>query len=551
MVICRFLRAMRAFRPALVALASLAAFTGCGKREAPVAQGVATQTLLLGNAAEPADLDPQNAAVLNDQIVTLALFEGLTWLEEESTKPIPGAAEKWETSADGLTWTFHLRAGLKWSNGEPLTADDFVQAWRRALNPAVAAENAWYLFALKNAEAFNGGKFKDAAPSGAERVGAAAPDPRTLVLSLERPTPYLPALVSLPAWFPVNPRVLAKFGGLEKRGTAWTRPGNLVGNGAFVLKEWTPNSRIVVERNPNYWDATNTKLASIVFFPIENPAVEETNFRAGQLHATFTLPVGKIAGWRAQDATKLRIDPMLQVNYLRFNTTKPPFNDARVRRALSLAIDRDTLSRTVLQASRPAAHAMTPPGTGGYTAKASVPTDVARAKQLLAEAGFPAGRGFPAVDLQVLNNEIHPKLAEALQAAWQRDLGIRISIAPVEQKIWVQNQQTLNYTLTTSAWTGDFPDPVTFLGLFTGDSSYNWTGWKNAKYDELLARAATTLDPAQRYEIFQQAETLLLDEAPVAPVFFGAQTYLLSPAVKGWPPAPLVFRRFQLVELKP
>ncbi len=538
---------MRAFRPALAALV-LAVFTvaGCGKRETSATQGLATQTLLLGNAAEPADLDPQNAAVLNDQIITLALFEGLTWLEEESTKPIPGAAEKWEASADGLTWTFHLRAGLKWSNGEPLTADDFVQSWRRALSPSVAAENAWYLFALKNAEAFNGGKVKDAAT-----VGAAAPDPRTLVLTLEHPTPYLPALVSLPAWFPVNPRVLAKFGGLEKRGTAWTRAGNLVGNGAFTLKEWTPNSRIVVARNPHYWDAANTKLASIVFFPIENPAVEETNFRAGQLHATFTLPVGKIAGWRASDATKLRIDPMLQINYLRFNTTKPPFNDARVRRAFSLAIERDTLARTVLQGSRAPAHAMTPPGTGGYTAKASVPTDVARAKQLLAEAGFPDGRGFPPIDFQVLNNEIHPKLAEALQAAWQRDLGVRVAITPMEQKIWVQNQQTLNYTLTTSAWTGDFPDPVTFLGLFTSDSSYNWTGWKSANYDALLAKAAATLDGARRYEIFQQAETLLLDEAPVAPVFFGAQTYLLHPAVNGWPPAPLVFRRFQLVELKP
>jgi oligopeptide transport system substrate-binding protein len=530
----------------ITALVFLALLPACAKRESAAAQGARTQTLLLGNAAEPADLDPQLAAVLNDQIITLALFEGLTWLEEESTRPVPGAAARWESSPDGLTWTFHLRAGLKWSNGEPLTADDFVQSWRRSLNPAVAAENAWYLFALKNAEAFNGGKEKDAA-----KVGAAAPDAQTLVLTLERPTPYLPALVSLPAWFPVNPRVLAKFGGMEKRSTAWTRPGNLVGNGAFTLKEWTPNSRIVVEKNPQYWDAARTKLTSIVFFPIENPAVEETNFRAGQLHATFTLPVSKVAAWRAQDAAKLRVDPMLQITYLRFNVTKPPFNDARVRRALSLAIDRDTIARTVLQASRPAAHAMTPPNTGGYTPRAQVGTDFARAKQLLAAAGFPDGRGFPAVELQALNNEIHPKLAEALQAAWQRELGIKIAIAPVEQKIWVQNQQTLNYTLTTSAWTADFPDPVTFLGLFTGDSTYNWTGWKSPQYDQLLATAATLADAGKRFEAFQQAEALLLEEAPVAPVFFGAQTYLLDPTVKGWPPAPLVFRRFQLVELKP
>lgn len=533
-----------AFLRLLLALMVLA-LAACARRETPAQAGLRTQTLLLGNAAEPADLDPQTAAVLNDQIITLALFEGLTWLDEASTKPVPGAAERWETSNDGLTWTFHLRAGLQWSNGEPLTADDFIQSWRRALAPAVAADGAWYLFPLKNAEAYNGGKLADAA-----QIGAAAPDARTLVLTLERPTPYLPALVSLPSWFPVNPRVLAKFGGMEKRGTLWTRPGNLVGNGAFILKEWTPNARIVVEKNPHYWDAANTRLNQIVFFPTENPATEEHDFRAGQLHATFNLPVDKIAGWREREPAKLRLDPMLQIGYLRFNTTKAPFSDARVRRALSLALDRDTFARAVLQGSRQPAHAMTPPGTGGYTARASVGTDFAQARQLLADAGFPGGKGFPVAELQALNNEIHPHLAEAIQAVWQRELGIKITIGQVEQKTWVQNQQTLNYAITTSAWTADYPDPLTFLGLFTSDSTYNWTGWKNPAYDALLAKAAATIDPARRYDVFQQAEALLLDESPVAPIFVGAQTYLLDPAVKGWAPSPLVFRRFQLVHLE-
>jgi len=518
---------------------------GCAKREQPAEAARATQTLLVGNAAEPADLDPQLAAVLNDQIITLALFEGLTWLDEASTKPVPGAAERWETSADGLTWTFHLRAGLKWSNGEPLAADDFVQSWRRVLNPAFASEGAWYLFAVKNAEAFNGGKLKDPA-----QLGFAAPDARTIVLTLERPTPYLAALVSLPAWFPINPRIVAQHGGMEKRGSAWTRPGNLVGNGAFTLKEWQPNARIAVEKNPHYWDAARTRLNRIVFFPTENPGAEERDFRAGQLHVTFNLPVSKIASWRASEPEKLRLDPMMQANFLRFNTTKPPFNDVRVRRAFSLAIERETLARTILQGSRLPAPALTPPGTGGYTARAQVATDFARAKALLAEAGFPGGKGLPPIDLQALNNEIHPRIAEALQAAWQRELGVQVGITQLEQKTWVQNMQTLNYTLSTAAWTADFPDPVTFLGLFTADSSYNWTGWKNETYDGLLTKAAATLDAAQRYEVFQQAEAHLLAESPVAPLFVGAQTYLIHPAVQGWTPAPLVFRRFQLVELK-
>ena len=507
--------------------------------------GIRTGTLLVGNAAEPGDLDPQTAAVLNDQIIQIALFEGLTALDEETTVPVPAAAERWEVSADGLTWTFHLRTGLKWSNGETLTAGDFIQSWRRLLNPAFAAEGAWYFFPVRNAEAYNSGRLTEVTA-----IGLAAPDEHTLVITLERPTPYLPALVSLPSWFPVNPRVMAKFGGMDKRGTAWTRPGNLVSNGPFRLTEWVPNARITVEKNPLYWDAARTRLQQIVFFPIENPDVEERDFRAGQLHVTFNLPISRLTAWREKEPAQLRLDAQSQINFLRFNVTKPPLSDARVRRALNLALDRDTLARTVLQGSRPPAHSFTPPGTGGYTARATVGVDFDSARRLLAEAGYPGGQGLPVIEMQCRSNELSPKLAEALQAIWQRELGVRISIAPVEQKTWVQNQQTLNYSITLAAWTADYPDPLTYLGLFTSDSSYNWTGWKNPAYDGLLAAAATTLDPHQRYEIFQQADKLLLEDSPVAPVYIGAQTYLIHPAVQGWVPSPLVFRRFQLVTLQ-
>ena len=537
---------MRAFpRLLLLILLPVLWFTGCARRETPVDAGVRTQTLLVGNGAEPADLDPHTATILSDQNILMALFEGLTALDEQTTTPVPAAAERWEVSADGLTWTFHLRPGLKWSDGEPLAAQDFIDSWRRVLNPAFAADNAWYLFAVKNAEAFNTGKLADPAA-----LGFAAPDDRTLVITLGQPAPYLPALVSLPAWFPINPRTVAKFGGMEKRGTAWTRAGNLVGNGAFFLREWIPNVRIVAEKNPHHWDAARTRLRQIVFVPTENPDAEERSFRAGQLHVTFNLPVSKIAAWREREPARLRLDPMLQTVFLRFNVTKPPLDNPKVRRALSLAVDRDVLARTVLQASRLPAHALTPPGTDGYTARAAVATDFRAARLLLAEAGFPGGAGLPVIELQTRNDELMPRLAEAMQAAWQRELGVRTSITQVEQKTWVQNQQNLNYTVSTSAWTADFPDPVTFLGLFTGDSSYNWTGWKNPAYDRLLAQAAATLDPRQRLEIFQQAEQLLLDESPVAPVHFGAQTYLIHPAVKGWVPAPLVFRRYQYVTLQ-
>ncbi len=522
------------------------AISSCSKRIPAAEEGVRTRTLLVGNGAEPSDLDPHIAPILTDQNIVNALFEGLTLLDERSTNPLPAVAESWSTSPDGLVWTFRLRAGLQWSNGDPLTADDFVQSWRRILHPAFAAENAWYLFALKNAEAYNAKKISDVAA-----VGFKASDPRTLVLTLERPTPYLAGLVSMPAWFPINPRVLAAFGAMEKRGTAWTRPKNLVGNGAFTLAEWTPNARLIVQKNPRYRDGAKTQLERVIFFPIENPDVEERDFRAGQLHITFSLPVTKIAAWRKQDATQLRMDPTLQTNFLRFNTTRPPLNDPRVRRALSLAIDRTALAQSVLQGSRNAATSITPPGTGGYTARAAVALNLAEAKQLLAAAGFPNGQGLPVVELQTRNEEIMPRIAEALQAAWQRDLGFRVTLSQVEQKTWIQNQQTLNYGISTGSWTADFPDPVTFLGLFTENSAYNWTGWKHPEYERAINAAAETADAGQRFETFQQAEALLLREAPVSPLYFGAQTFLIHPVVKGWDPAPLVFRRYQIVELKP
>lgn len=535
----------RFIAPLFLALAGCL-FVACSPRETPAEEGIRTKTLLIGNAAEPGTLDPHLASILTDQIIINTLFEGLTVLDEASTQPLPAAAESWESSADGLTWTFHLRAGLAWSNGNPLVADDFIQAWRRALNPAFAADNAWYLFAIKNAEAYNAGQLDDVS-----QLGIAAPDDRTIILTLEQPTPYLPALVSLPAWFPLNPPTLEKFGAMTQRGTPWTRAGNLVSNGAYQLSEWNPDARIVLTKNPHHRDATTAQLEKLVFRPIAKPEDEERNYRAGQLHVTFNLPVTKLAPWRERDASQLRVDPLLQSNFLRFNVTREPFNDFRVRRALSLALERELLARTVLQGSRLAAHSITPPNIGGYHSSTQITSDLDQARQLLADAGHAKGEGLSALELMVRNDEIMPRLAEAIQAMWKTELGVIVSISQVEQKTWIQNQQNLDYDLCMSAWTADYPDPVTFLEIFQGDSSYNWTGWNQPTYDALLARAAHITTREQRFTVLAEAETLLLKEAPVAPLFFGAQTYLIHPSVKGWAPSPLGFRRFQLVSLQP
>jgi len=525
--------------------AGLLAFAGCARREAPVEAATRAQTLLLGNGAEPEDLDPQIVTAYTDQNILLALFEGLTAIDEKTSKAVPAAAQSWETSQDGLVWTFHLREGLRWSNGEPLTADDFVQSWQRALSPAIASEFADLLYPIKNAEEFNQGATSDPAV-----LGITAPDAHTVRIVLERPTPYMAVLVAQPPWFPVNPRVLNQFGAMTKRDTPWTRAGNLVGNGPFTLEEWTPNSRVVVSKNLEYWDAGTVTLRQIVFFPNDSPDTEEKDFRAGQLHVTYALPVAKISVYRHGTPELLRIDPFLQTFFLRFNVRKAPFDDPRVRRALSLAIDRNSISRNVLYSAYPAAHSLTPPNCGGYTARAQVGLDIAAARALLAEAGHPGGAGIPPFEVQLRNDGVQPPVMEAIQAMWEKELGIHANLATLEQKTWLQNQETLDYTVSMSGWAGDFADPVTFLDLFVTGSGKNWTGWGNPAYDQLLESAAREASPPARLEIFQKAESLLLDQGPISPLYFGAHSYLIQPSVRGWAPALLGYHRYAFVRLE-
>jgi oligopeptide transport system substrate-binding protein len=533
------------FRPALIAAAALLAASGCARRETPAEAAVRSQTLLLGNGAEPEDLDPQVVTAYTDQNILLALFEGLTAVDEKTSRAVPAAAQSWEVSADGLAWTFHLRDGLRWSNGEALTADDFVQSWRRMLTPAFAAEYAYILYPIRNARAFNEGAVSD--PSS---LGLSAPDAHTVRILLAQRTPYLPELVAQPPWFPVNPRVLGRFGALTRRGTPWTREGNLVGNGPFTLEQWVPNSRIVVSRSATYWDAGAVTLRQIVFLPTESADVEERDFRAGQVHVTYALPVAKIQQYRRNAPQRLRVDPFLQTFFLRFNVGRAPLGDPRIRRALSLAIDRDAIARRVLFGAYPAAHSFTPPDCGGYSARAAVAFDPALARRLLSEAGHPGGAGLPPIEVQARNDEVQPVVMEAVQEMWRSELGVRVTLATLEQKTWLQNQQTLNYSVSTAGWAGDFMDPVTFLDLFVTGGGNNWTGWGDGAYDRMIAAAAEAREPPARMEAFQGAEAYLLEKGPVAPLYFGAHSYLIQPYVKGWTPALLGFHRYAYVRLE-
>lgn len=522
----------------------LALAGGCTRRETAVQRATAEKMLLLGNAAEPRDLDPHIVDAATDMNILVALFEGLTVFDEATMAPLPGVAERWDISADGLVYTFHLRPTARWSDGHPLTAGDFAYSFRRILTPALGAQYSYMLYAIRNAEAFNAGRITD---FGA--VGVAALDDQTLRITLERPTPYLLALAAHGTWLPVDRRTIEKSGRLEQRDSGWTRAGRLVGNGPFVLQEWTPNARIVVRRNPHYWDNARNHLEGVTFFPIATGDIEERDFRAGQLHVTWDMPSTKIAAYRQHQPSALRLKPQLNLIYFNFNVHRAPFDNPKVRRALSLSIDRAALADRVMNGALVACGTFVPPHCGEYVSPPGVPTDFAAARRLLAEAGYPGGRGLPKLPVVILNDLRSPKITEAQQAIWQRELGVSISIEPSEQKTWLETQRSMNHTLGYLAWVADYPDPYTYLSLGLTGNGNNWSGFSDPTYDEMVRKAQDTRDPAARFALLREAEARLLEASPVAPIGVITRSYLVTPEVKNYRPSPLGFQRYQLVEL--
>ncbi len=529
--------------PALLALSAIFA-ASCTKRETPAEEGIRTHTLLIGNQNEPATLDPQIYDAATDYNVIGALFEGLTNYDEKTATAVPGVAERWDISADGLVYTFHLRANARWSNGDRVTAQDFAWSFRRFLTPALGNSYAYYLYPVRGAEDFATGKTTDFS-----KVGVEALDDLTLRVTLAKPAAYFLGILATTA-LPVHRASVEAAGRFDDRTSPWARPGKLIGNGAFTLTEWQPNARIIVTKNPLYWNAGQNHIERVVIVPIDKADAEELAFRAGQLHVTFSVPPTKLATYRQSAPEKLRIDPLLNVTMINFNATKPPLDNPKVRRALALALDRAAIAASVFDRSRLPAHALVPPNCGGYTGPAGQAEDFAAARALLAEAGYPGGRGLPPLPIQVLNDDKLPRVAEVIQALWRRELGVQVTIEPYDQKTWIQNQLSLTHTVALRGWTADFPDPLNFLDMFRTGNANNAFGWSNRAFDALLDQAAVTADPAARFALLKNAEQIMLDDAACAPLVFGARTYLINPAVKNWEPAPLGIHRYQLIELK-
>ena len=522
-------RPLRASLPLLAALTLTLIFTGCSQRETAVDAGHRDQVIHFGNLGEPADLDPQTVASQQDFQIILNLIEGLTAYDPVDARPVPGVAESWETSADGLTWTFHLRENAVWSNGDPVTAHDFVWSFQRMLSAGLGSEYAYLLHALARGAEYHQGTLKDFS-----QVGIKAANDRTLVFTLDHPVPYLPALVAHSAWYPVHRPTIEKFGRMDQRGTLWTRPENFVGNGAFVLKEWKPNQVIVIAKSPTYWDRDKVRLQAAHIYPIESSSTEEASFRSGQLHVTSQIPQGKIAVYKQENPQFLHQETNLATYFYRFNVTKPPLNDVRVRRALSMAIDRQAIVEHVAQGGQPPAFTLTPPNTGGYTAPAALTEDIEAARKLLAEAGFPHGAGFPKMEILYNTTEGHRMIAEAIQQMWRRNLNLEIGLYNQEAKVWSDTMRQMDYQIARFAWVGDYPDASTFLDLMTSTSGNNQTGWSNPDYDRLVREATRTLDETERFDLYRQAEKILMNESPIMPIYFYTRNNLRLPSVKGW-----------------
>jgi oligopeptide transport system substrate-binding protein len=532
---------------ALVIFVFFSTLIACGGGESNVSTGNREGIMHYGNGTEPQGLDPHVVTGVPENHLIRALFEGLAVKNPYTLEPEPGVAESWDFSEDGRIITFHINPRAKWSNGDPMTAEDYVWSWQRALNPAMGNLYAYMLFPVKNAEAYATGKLIDP-----EQLGVKALDKLTLQVTLNEPTPYFIQLMDHYSTFAVHRPTLEKFGKSTDRFTKWTRVENMVGNGAFKLTEWRLNRRIVMERSKTYWDADKVKLNGIVFYPTENIVSEERMFRAGQLHYTQTIPLEKIPVYQAMENTPYVQAPYLGTYFFLINTKVPPVDDVRVRQALSMAIDRDTLAATVMQKSVYPAYSITPPGALGYEPPKTFGYDVEKAKALLTEAGYPNGEGWPGLEITYNTSESHRKIAVALQQMWKQALNIEITIANQEWKVYLDSVTQMNFQVARRGWIGDYVDPNNFLDLYLTGGGNNNTGYADPYFDDLiLQKAPKAKSREERFAIFTEAETMLMKEMPIIPVYTYTSKHLINSSVHGMPSNLMDSINFKYVWLDP
>lgn len=520
---------MKLTRQLLVIIASLAIISllvvSCGGPQQP-ADGRSVLNRAL--STEPESLDPQKGRSVQAADVLRDIGEGLVGYSA-SGELIAAAAASWDISTDGLSYTFHIRPDARWSNGDPVTAQDFVFGMQRLVDPATAAFYAAELGNVVNAAAIVAGD------TPTTELGVEAVDDRTLLVSLVRPTPYLLSLLTHPSTFPVHR------GSFEQHGDAFARAGNLLSNGAYVLVEWSPGSIIELDRNPHYWNDQNTSIDVVRHHVVTQEMAELNRYRAGELHTTSTVPPDNFAQIKAEYADQLHIAPTLGVYYYGFNLTRPPFKDnPALRQALSMAIDREVLVEKITGRGEAAAYSWVPPGINNYEPPQLSYADLSQGERNALAQSLYRGAGYGddkplQFELRYNTSDTQRRIALAVQSMWREVLGAEAKLVNVEFQVLLDQMREREATeVFRSSWFGDYNDANTFLAIMRSDSAANMPAYANDNYDTLMASASEQPDLDRRRLYLEEAERELLADHAVIPLYFYVSKHLVSPEVRGW-----------------
>ncbi len=484
-------------------------------------------TLHRGNAVEPQTLDSSMATGFQDDAIMGDLAVGLM-TEDEMARPVPGMAVRWTASADGLTWTFFLREAL-WSDGRPVTADDFVFSWQRLLDPKTAAAYAYFLYIVKNGEAINAGKLPTSA------LGVRALDRHSLEVRLEHPAPYLLEMLMLSPAYPLPRHVV------EAKGRDWTQAENYVGNGAFTFKQWVPNGHVLLEKNPRFYDAGNVAPERIYFYPTDDYDAALQRMRAGELDVQIRLPVQQIDWIKANMPGTRDQVPLLSVEYLEVNHTRKPFDDIRVREAINLALNREAIAERIRRAGDLPAYNLVPPGTANFPGgnafafrALTYPQRIERARALMRSAGYDEHRR---TNITYMIRSTAPGNQRAVAAAIQQMLAlvyINATILPIDMQVFLAEIHNHNFDVAQTAWNADFNDAATFLELLSTGGGNNDGLYSNRAFDAMMMAAQNDTDLVSRGRKLAAAEAIMLNDQAIMPLFFWSDENLVWPYVKGW-----------------
>lgn len=500
---------------ALLYLLSLLVFFAC---RPSANEGI---ILKLNNGTEPQTLDPAIATGHPEFRVSMALFEGLTVYDPKDLSPRPGVAERWNVSGNGLNYTFYLRKNAKWSDGTPIEAETFRYSWLRALAPETASEYAYQLWYIKNAEKYTKNQCK------ADAVGIKATDKYTLRVTLESPTPFFISLTSFHTYMPTPKHIIDKYG-TDK----WIKPEYFSGNGPFALKEWRPKNYIKMIKSQTYWDKEKVRIDTVYFYPYEDASSGLEMFLNGELDWIDTVPSEQMD--QMSKKAEFHKAPHLALYYYNINIKSiKSLSDKRIRKALYLTVDRNLICKFIGKAGQIPAYGLVPLNMPGYSGYEGEKENPAKARKLLAEAGYPGGKNFPQLTILYNTLEDHKKIAEAIQQMWKKELNIDAVLENQEWKVFLQKTQSKDYQIARSGWTGDYVDPNTFLDMFVTGGGNNHTNWSNTMYDEFIRQAKYEQNPAARMRIFREAEKLFMDELPIIPIYYYVRVQMIKQYVKG------------------